>query len=62
MFHSFSSLAFLVPVILYVIVLGTILWLVMRLVRSNERIADNTGRIAKELSDRNRMEREKLNQ
>ncbi|WP_421773642.1 hypothetical protein [Gracilimonas sp.] len=61
MFNAVGSLAFFIPVILYVIVLGTILWLVMRLVRSNERIADNTDRIARGIKERNLIEKEKLN-
>ncbi|MAO65151.1 MAG: hypothetical protein CL666_09145 [Balneola sp.] len=58
MFNAVSSAAFIIPVILYLVIIGLIVWLAVRFVRSNERIADNTERIAKALSDRNRIERD----
>jgi flagellar biogenesis protein FliO len=51
---------FLVPVVIYLVVIGFVIWLVIRLVKSNERIADNTDRIARAISDRNQIEREKI--
>jgi len=59
MFNAVSSAVFLVPIIIYLVVIGFVVWLVVRLVKSNERIADNTDRIARAISDRNQIEREK---
>lgn len=60
MFNSITALAFIAPLIIYLIVLGFIIWLIMRLIRSNEKIANNSERIAKALMDRNEIERQKM--
>lgn len=46
MFSIVSPFALLIPIILYLTVLGVVFWLVMRLIRSNEKIAQQTERIA----------------
>lgn len=58
----FSPVALLIPIVIYVIILGIIFWLVMRLIRSNEKIAFHSERIANALTDRNEIEREKMKQ
>lgn len=60
MFNSIGAMAFLIPAIIYLIVVGFVIWLIMRLIRSNERIAANTEKIANALIDRNEFERRKI--
>jgi|AntRauTorckE6833_2_1112554.scaffolds.fasta_scaffold39340_2 CHASE3 domain sensor protein len=54
-----SSAVFILPVILYLIIIGVIIWLIMRLIRATEKIAFNTERIASALSQRNKIEGDK---
>lgn len=60
MFNSIGALALLAPLIIYLTVLGFVIWLVMRLIRSNEKIAFQSERIANALTDRNEIERKKI--
>jgi flagellar biogenesis protein FliO len=60
MFHSVGAAAFLIPAIIYLIIVGFVIWLIMRLIRSNERIASNTEKIANALIDRNEIERGRM--
>jgi flagellar biogenesis protein FliO len=60
MFHSIGALAFIVPLIIYLIIFGFVIWLVVRLIRSNEKIAFQSERIANALIDKNEIERKKM--
>ena len=50
---------FIIPLIIYAIIVGVIIWLVLRLIRANEKIAFNTERIAIALTERNEIDRKK---
>lgn len=50
---------FIIPLIIYAIIIGVIIWLVLRLIRANEKIALNTDRIAKALAERSKVDRKK---
>lgn len=50
---------FIIPIIIYAIIVGVIIWLVLRLIRANEKIALNTERIAIALANRNEIDRKK---
>lgn len=54
-----SELFMLIPFILYMIIIAFVIWLIMRLIRANEKVAFNTERIANALIDRNELERKK---
>ncbi|WP_020404408.1 hypothetical protein [Gracilimonas tropica] len=58
MFSVLGPMAFIIPAIIYLVIIGLVIWLVLRLVRSNEEIAQNTAMIAQYLKQRNAMERE----
>ena len=59
MFSPLGSLAFLIPAIIYLVIIGFVIWLIVRLVRSNEDIAENTAHIARALHEKNRIESQK---
>lgn len=50
---------FIIPLIIYAIIVGVIIWLVLRLIRANEKIALNTERIAIALANRIEIDRKK---
>jgi len=54
-----AGLYMLIPIILYTILIGFVIWLVMRLIRANEKVAFNTERIANALAHRNKIEDDK---
>lgn len=54
-----AGLYMFIPIILYTILIGFVIWLVMRLIRANEKVAFNTERIANALIDRNELERKR---
>jgi hypothetical protein len=59
MFTGFEFF-FFIPLITYAIVICVVVWLAMRLIRANEKIAMNTDKIARALADRNEIERNKV--
>lgn len=54
-----TGLYMLIPLIIYTLLIGFVIWLVMRLIRANEKVAFNTERIANALIDRNELERKR---
>lgn len=54
-----SSFVMIVPLIIYAFLICFMIWLIMRLIRANEKIAFNSERIANALIDMNELERKK---
>lgn len=57
--YSGFEFIFIIPLLIYAIIVGVIIWLVLRLIRANEKIAFNTERIAITLAERNEIDRKK---